>query len=81
MYEFVKTAFTVPRNAITWAVLTLALAVAGAVSGYWVLVIVALFPAFQWGFAGAVTLYERGITCAECDERLVDGDNPPSVGL
>lgn len=81
MYEYAKTAFTFPRYAITWAVLTLALAVAGAVSGYWVLVVVALFPAFQWGFAAAVALYERDLTCAECDERLFGDDNPPSVDL
>lgn len=81
MYEYAKTAFAVPRNAIMWAVLTLVLAVAAAVSGYWVLVVVALFPAFQWGFAAAVALYECEIRCAECDERMFGDDNPPSVDL
>lgn len=71
---------TMNNSAVVWAIFTLALGVVGAVSGFWALLLVALLPAFQWGYVAACEIYESGIMCAECGDRL-DVEEDPRTAL
>ena len=81
MYETVRdTLRAMNESAVMWAIFTLAVAVVGAVSGFWALLLIALLAAFQWGYRAASEIYENGIMCAECGDRL-DVEEDPRTAL
>lgn len=79
MYERVRDALrAVNESPLFWAGLTLGMLVIGALSGAWLVVVIATLPAWQWGYRAGCEMYEKGIMCAECADRLDVEDDPRS---
>lgn len=64
------------ESPIFWALLALGMIVIGVVSGFWVVAVIAALPAWQWGYRAGCEIYEKGIMCAECADRLDVEEDP-----
>lgn len=56
-------------HAVFWAVVTVGLTLIAVFTNPVVLV-AAVIAGFQWGYRAASEVYENGIMCAECGDRL-----------
>lgn len=63
------------RSAVAWAAVTAVLGVVGALWNPF-LMLAAVVTAWQWGALATAESYERGIICADCGDRLDDGEMP-----
>jgi hypothetical protein len=76
MYEELRGALRATNESpVFWAMLALGMIVIGAVSGFWVIAVIAALPAWQWGYRAGCEIYEKGIMCAECADRLDGPDD------
>lgn len=81
MWEYLKAALNAANDApMLWAGMTLGFALIAAMSGFWAIMAFALVTAYQWGYALASRMYEKGIMCAECGDRL-DVEEDPRAAL
>jgi len=77
MYENLRDVLrAVNGSPVFWAVFAIFIAVVSAVTGFWVGLIVAMLPVWQWGYLAGCEIYEKGIMCAECADRLDGPDDP-----